>query len=60
MNTTKITKLRLKLVHLLSDHQDTPVEELSPEIRTLVECEEVIDEMWEQIEELEEEIEGLL
>jgi hypothetical protein len=60
MNLTKITKLRIKLVCILSAHQETPLEELAPEIRCLMECEEAIEDMWEQIEELEQEIEGLV
>ena len=60
MNLTKITKLRLKLVRILSEYGETPLEDLPVEVEALVECEEVIEEMWEQIEELEQEIEGLV
>ena len=60
MNLTKITRIRVKLARILADHQDTLASELPPEIALLFECEECIEDMWEQIEELEQEIEGLV
>lgn len=59
MNLQKVTKTKLKLIRFLSEYGDTPVKNLSEEVRLLMECEEIIEELQETIDDLTSEMNDL-